>query len=101
MLFNLANYGFLITLRQVEFGIASLTRKQASPLRVLQIRRTHCGGEPGLHHRHDVTLREDADRRSVGNTGIGMASTMPPKPDVGLLPIFPMLLPCSHPPIPR
>jgi len=59
---------------EVEFGITSLTRKQASPLRLLHIRRTHWGIETGLHYRRDVTLREDATRMTVGNTGKVMAS---------------------------
>ena len=62
------------TSNEVEFGITSLTRKQASPLRVLQIRRTHWGIETGLHYRRDVTLKEDATRMTVGNTGKVMAS---------------------------
>lgn len=59
---------------QVEFGITSLTRRQASPLRLLQIRRAHWGIETGLHYRRDVTLHEDATRMTVGNTGKVMAS---------------------------
>lgn len=59
---------------EVEFGITSLTQQQASPLRLLQIRRTHWGIETGLHYRRDVTLREDATRMTVGNTGKVMAS---------------------------
>lgn len=59
---------------QVEFGITSLTRKQASPLQLLYIRRSHWGIETGLHYRRDVTLQEDAARMTVGNTGRVMAS---------------------------
>ena len=59
---------------EVEFGITSLTRKQASPLRILHIRREHWGIETGLHYRRDVTLHEDATRMTVGNTGKVMAS---------------------------
>lgn len=62
------------TSNAVEFGITSLTRQQASPLRLLQIRRAHWGIETGLHYRRDVTLREDAARMTVGNTGRVMAS---------------------------
>jgi predicted transposase YbfD/YdcC len=59
---------------EVEFGITSLTRKKASPEQVLHIRRAHWGIETGLHYRRDVTLKEDATRMTVGNTGKVMAS---------------------------
>ena len=58
----------------MEFGITSLTRKQASPLRLLNIRRTHWGIETGLHYRRDVTLKEDATRMTSGDMGKVMAS---------------------------
>lgn len=59
---------------EVEFGITSLPRKQASPLRLLNLRRAHWGIETGLHYRRDVTLQEDAMRMTVGNMGKVMAS---------------------------
>jgi hypothetical protein len=59
---------------EVEFGITSLTRKQASPQQVLHIRQAHWGIETGLHYRRDFTLKEDATRMTVGNTGKIMAS---------------------------
>lgn len=59
---------------EVEFGITSLTRKKVSPVQLLEIRRAHWGIETGLHYRRDVTLKEDAIRMTVGNTGIIMAS---------------------------
>jgi predicted transposase YbfD/YdcC len=59
---------------QVEFGIASLTRQEASPTQVLNIRQAHWGIETGLHYRRDVTLKEDATRMTVGNTGKVIAS---------------------------
>lgn len=59
---------------EVEFGITSLTRTQASPAHVLNIRRAHWGIETGLHYRRDFTLKEDATRMTVGNTGKIMAS---------------------------
>lgn len=62
------------TSRQVEYGITSLTRQEASPARLLEIRRAHWGIETGLHYRRDVTLHEDATRMTVGNTGKVMAS---------------------------
>ena len=60
--------------REIEFGITSLSRKKAGPTQLLEIRRAHWGIETGLHYRRDVTLREDATRMTVGNTGILMAS---------------------------
>lgn len=59
---------------EVEFGITSLPRKEASPLRLLSFRRAHWGIETGLHYRRDVTLKEDATRMTVGNLGKVMAS---------------------------
>lgn len=59
---------------EVEFGITSLTRQKASPLLLLNIRRSHWGIETGLHYRRDVTLKEDATRMTIGNTGRVMAS---------------------------
>jgi predicted transposase YbfD/YdcC len=59
---------------EVEFGITSLTRPEASPAHLLHLRRAHWGIETGLHYRRDFTLREDATRMTVGNTGKVMAS---------------------------
>jgi predicted transposase YbfD/YdcC len=59
---------------EVEFGITSLTRTEASPAHLLNLRRAHWGIETGLHYRRDVTLHEDATRMTVGNTGKVMAS---------------------------
>jgi predicted transposase YbfD/YdcC len=59
---------------EVEFGITSLTRQEASPAHLLNLRRAHWGIETGLHYRRDVTLREDVTRMTVGNTGKIMAS---------------------------
>ena len=58
----------------VEFGVTSLTRKAASPVQLLHLRRAHWGIETGLHYRRDFTLKEDAMRMTVGNTGKVMAS---------------------------
>ena len=58
---------------EVEFGITSLTRAKATPMRLLEIRRAHWGIETGLHYRRDVTMKEDATRMTVGNTGMVMA----------------------------
>lgn len=62
------------TSSEVEFGITSLTRQQASPLQVLQIRRAHWGIETGLHYRRDFTLKEDVTRMTSGAMGKVMAS---------------------------
>lgn len=59
---------------EVEFGITSLTRSQASPSRLLHIRRSHWGIETGSHYRRDVTLKEDATRMTIGNSGKVMAN---------------------------
>ncbi|MDQ3005690.1 MAG: ISAs1 family transposase [Chloroflexota bacterium] len=59
---------------EVEFGITSLPRTQASPTRLLQIRRTHWGIETGLHYRRDVTLKEDTTRMTLGHMASVMAS---------------------------
>jgi hypothetical protein len=58
----------------VEFGITSLTRQEASPEQLLNLRRAHWGIETGLHYRRDVTLNEDNTRMTIGNTGKVMAS---------------------------
>jgi predicted transposase YbfD/YdcC len=59
---------------EVEFGITSLTRQEASPLRLLHIRRAHWGIETGLHYRRDFTMKEDATRMTVGHTANSIAS---------------------------
>ena len=59
---------------EVEFGISSLTRTEATPSHLLHIRRAHWGIETGLHYRRDVTLKEDATRMTVGNAGKVTAS---------------------------
>ena len=62
------------TTSQVEYGITSLTRKEASPMNLLNIRRAHWGIETGLHYRRDVTFKEDATRLTIGNAAQVMAS---------------------------
>lgn len=59
---------------EVEFGITSLSRKQATPQRLLEIRRAHWGIETGSHYRRDVTLREDATRMRIGHGAKVMAN---------------------------
>jgi predicted transposase YbfD/YdcC len=57
------------TSRELEFGISSLNRDQASPAKVLQVRRKHWFIETGLHYRRDVTFHEDATRMTIGASG--------------------------------
>jgi len=54
---------------EMEYGITSLPRQQASPAKVLQVRRQHWRIETGLHYRRDVTFREDATRMTIGAAG--------------------------------
>lgn len=54
---------------EVEYGITSLSRKQAPPLRVLKVRRSHWSIENGLHYRRDVTFHEDVTRMTIGVAG--------------------------------
>ncbi len=61
------------TSEEVEFGITSLSRAQASPAKLLDLRRAHWGIETGLHYRRDVTLREDATKMTVGHLAKVMA----------------------------
>jgi len=57
------------TSHEIEFGITSLIRDQASPSKVLQIRRQHWLIETGLHYRRDVTFHEDVTRMTIGAAG--------------------------------
>jgi predicted transposase YbfD/YdcC len=59
---------------EFEFGITSLSRKRATPQRLLEIRRAHWGIETGSHYRRDVTLREDATRMRIGHGAKVMAN---------------------------
>ena len=54
---------------ETEYGITSLRRDQASPAKVLRIRRQHWLIETGLHYRRDVTFHEDATRMTIGPAG--------------------------------
>ena len=57
------------TSREIEYGITSLSRNQASPAKVLRVRRQHWLVETGLHYRRDVTFHEDATRMTIGAAG--------------------------------
>ncbi len=54
---------------EIEYGITSLTRKQAPAIKILKVRRSHWGIETGLHYRRDVTFHEDATRMTIGPSG--------------------------------
>ena len=54
---------------EVEYGLTSLSRHTAPPLKVLNVRRHHWSIETGLHYRRDVTFREDATRMTIGSAG--------------------------------
>lgn len=57
------------TSHDVEYGITSLSRKQAPAIKILKVRRSHWSIETGLHYRRDVTFREDATRMTIGAAG--------------------------------
>jgi len=58
---------------QVVYGLTSLSPGKASAKKLLALNRQYWGIENGLHYRRDVTLREDATRLTVGNSGHNMA----------------------------
>lgn len=60
----------------VEDGSTSLSRAQAAPMRVLQVRRTHGRIEPGVQERREITVRDDATRMTNGTSG-HMLATIP------------------------
>jgi predicted transposase YbfD/YdcC len=59
---------------EVAYGITSLARERAGASRLLRLNRGHWGIENRLHHRRDVTLREDASRIRKGGAGQLMAA---------------------------
>jgi predicted transposase YbfD/YdcC len=59
---------------ELEYGITSLSRDQASPAKVLHYRRKHWFVETGLHYRRDVTFHEDATRMTIGASGRNLAT---------------------------
>ena len=62
------------TSREIEFGLTSLSRDQAPPAKVLQVRRKHWLVETGLHYRRDVTFHEDDTRMTIGVAGRVLAT---------------------------
>jgi predicted transposase YbfD/YdcC len=59
--------------RQVVYGLTSLSPERASPDKLLALVRQYWEIETGLHYRRDVTLKEDATRLTLGNSGHTMA----------------------------
>lgn len=49
-------------MKEVSYGVTSLTRQEADADRLLQLSRGHWGIENQLHYRRDDTLREDRCR---------------------------------------
>lgn len=58
---------------EVSYGITSLSRREASAERLMEIVRGHWGIENGLHYRKDKTLREDGCRLKRGDAAQVMA----------------------------
>jgi predicted transposase YbfD/YdcC len=58
---------------EVQYGLTSLTKDQASPKRLLSIVRSEWGIENGLHYRRDVTFQEDQTRMTDKTMGRVMA----------------------------
>lgn len=54
---------------EIEYGVTSLSRVLASPIKLLAVRRQHWSIETGLHYRRDVTFKEDATRMTKGKAG--------------------------------
>ena len=54
--------------------VFELERQEASPRTLLSLIRSYWGIENGLHHRRDVTFREDATRLTHGTAGRVMAT---------------------------
>lgn len=60
--------------QEYVYGITSLTPKQADPLRVLDVIRTHWSIENRLHWRRDVTLAEDTCQVRKGSAPHALAT---------------------------
>ena len=58
----------------MRYGLTSLPPTDASAAQLLQLTRACWGIENGLHHRRDVTFREDAIRLTRGHAGRVLAS---------------------------
>lgn len=60
--------------RETVYGVTSLPRERAGAAELSKLIRAHWGIENGLHHRRDVTLREDASRIRRGAASQVMAA---------------------------
>jgi predicted transposase YbfD/YdcC len=60
--------------RETVYGLTSLPPTKAPPARLLALSRAYWGIENGLHHRRDVTFREDRTRLTKGHAGHVMAT---------------------------
>ena len=58
---------------EVQYGLTSLSAREASPDRLLEIVRSEWGIESGLHYRRDVTFQEDQTRMTNKTMGRVMA----------------------------
>lgn len=58
---------------EIVYGVTSLSRKQASAEKLLEMVRKHWVIENGLHYRRDWTLREDYCRLRIGEAAQAMA----------------------------
>jgi predicted transposase YbfD/YdcC len=47
---------------EIQYGLTSLSAKQATPQKLLKVIRSEWGIENGLHYRRDVTFLEDRTR---------------------------------------
>jgi predicted transposase YbfD/YdcC len=54
---------------EIEYGVTSLSAAQASPQKLLQLRRQPWRIETGLHYRREVTFKEEATRTTKGTAG--------------------------------
>lgn len=52
---------------ELRYGLSSLTRQEASPLRLLELVREHWQIENSLHYRRDDTFREDRCTLRIGH----------------------------------
>jgi len=59
--------------QQTHYGLTSLTATEASPQRLLTLKRHYWGIENRLHYRRDVSLNEDRCRLRIGHAARTMA----------------------------
>ncbi len=61
------------TQTELRYGVTSLTRSEASPARLLAVKRGHWGIENKLHYRRDETMCEDWCHLKKGHTAHALA----------------------------